>query len=106
MRFLFDHDVPDDLSYVLRELGHSVVLLRDVMPTTATDAAVLHFAAEQGFVLITCNRDDFIALAPTETHHGIIVLVRRKSRAAERSALVRLLTAAGEQGLANNITFA
>lgn len=106
MKFLFDHDVPDDLRYVLKELGHDVTLLRESMPVTATDTAVLRYATEHGCLLITCNRDDFVALAPTEAHHGIIVLFRRKSRAAERSALVRLLAHAGEQGLASNITFA
>jgi predicted nuclease of predicted toxin-antitoxin system len=106
VKFLFDQDVPDDLSYVLKELGHHVTFLRESMPTTATGAAVLRHATEHGQILITCNGDDFIALAPTEAHHGIIVLFRRKSRAAERSALLRLLTGAGEQGLASNVTFA
>jgi hypothetical protein len=41
VRFLFDHDVPDDLSHVLRQLGHTVVLLREVLPPTAADSAVL-----------------------------------------------------------------
>ena len=30
MRFLLDQDVPEDLSYLLRELGHDVVRVRDV----------------------------------------------------------------------------
>lgn len=28
MKFLLDHDVPDDLSYLLEQLGHEVTLLR------------------------------------------------------------------------------
>jgi hypothetical protein len=28
VKFLRDHDVPDDLSYLLEELGHDVMLLR------------------------------------------------------------------------------
>ena len=28
MKFLLDHDVPDDLSYLLEELNHEVTLLR------------------------------------------------------------------------------
>ena len=39
-------------------------------------------------------------------HQGMIILVRRKSRAAERAALVRLLDTAGETGLCRNINFA
>jgi len=36
----------------------------------------------------------------------LIVLFRRKSRTADRVALVRLLEKAGDQGVANNINFA
>jgi len=57
-------------------------------------------------VLITCNRDDFLALAGRGRHAGIIVLVRRKSRALERAALVRLLDRAGEAGIQENVNFA
>ncbi len=106
MTFLFDNDVPDDLAHVLRQLGHTVVLLREVLPTTTTDPDVLAHAYAKQMILITCNRDDFVALAASQPYHGIIVVFRRKSRTAERAALVRLLENAGEQGLANNITFA
>jgi predicted nuclease of predicted toxin-antitoxin system len=106
VRFLFDNDVPDDLGHVLRQLGHTVVLLREAIPRTAPDAEVLAHAAEHGLIMVTCNRDDFLALAQTEPHHGLIVLFRRKSRTAERAALVRLIQNAGEPGLANNINFA
>jgi hypothetical protein len=57
-------------------------------------------------VLITCNRDDFLTAAMRVPHHGIVILVRRKSRALERAAMVRLLDAAGESGLRDNINFA
>ena len=37
MKFLLDHDVPDDLSYLLEQLGHDVTLLRKafraILPT-------------------------------------------------------------------------
>lgn len=32
MKFLLDHDVPDDLSYLLEELNHEVTLLREALP--------------------------------------------------------------------------
>jgi predicted nuclease of predicted toxin-antitoxin system len=104
--FLFDHDVPDDLGHVLRQLGHTVVLLRDVLPTTAPDTEVLAHAFAHQMIMMTCNRDDFVALAQNQPHHGLIVVFRRKSRTTERAALVRLLESAGEQGLSNNINFA
>lgn len=106
MTFLLDHDVPEDLSYSLEALGHGVVRLRDVLPPAAKDEEVLGRAASNQHVLITCNRDDFIGLAKNRSHHGIIVLIRRKSRMAERVALVNLLDRAGDAGIVGNINFA
>ena len=106
MKFLLDQEVPDDLTYLLRELNHEVVRLRDVLPPQTEDVAVLGFAAEHDCLLMTCNRDDFLKLAETHHHRGIVVIIRRKTRAAERAALLRLLEHAGESGLRHNINFA
>lgn len=106
MRFLFDHDVPEDLSYLLKELGHDVTLLRKVLPEEASDESVLQFAYQAGCLLLTCNRDDFLRLATEKPHHGIIIIIRRKTRGAERAALFRLLECAGETGLKDNVNFA
>ena len=106
MRFLLDHDVPEDLSYLLEQLGHHVTLLRKALPEDAEDEAVLQFAHECGSVLLTCNRGDFLHLAAKKPHHGIVIIIRRRTRAAERAALFRLLERAGETGLQNNVNFA
>jgi len=87
-------------------LGHVVVKLREVLRVTARDDEVLRLAGERGCVLITCHRDDFLAAASRVAHRGIIILIRRKSRALERAALVRLLDSAGESGWNGNINFA
>jgi predicted nuclease of predicted toxin-antitoxin system len=71
VRFLFDHDVPDDLSYLFPQLGHEVLLLRHVLTQDASDFAVLKFARENQLLLVTCNRDDFLKLAREQSHHGI-----------------------------------
>jgi predicted nuclease of predicted toxin-antitoxin system len=106
VKFLLDHDVPDDLSYLLQQLGHDVTLLRKALPGDSSDEAILLFAHERGCVLLTCNRDDFLHLAATRPHHGIVIIIRRRTRADERAALFRLLERAGENGLRNNINFA
>ena len=106
MKFLLDHDVPEDLSYLLEQLGHDVILLRKALAEDASDEEVLQFAHERGCVLLTCNRDDFLQLATKQLHHGIVIVIRRRTRAAERAALFRLLEGAGKTGLQNNINFA
>jgi len=106
VKFLLDHDVPEDLSFLLEHLGHEVTLLRRVLPADSCDETVLQFAYECGCVLLTCNRDDFLELARIKPHQGIVVVIRRRTRAAERAALFRLLERAGETGLKNNVNFA
>ena len=57
-------------------------------------------------MLITCNRNDFLALAKaTAIYPGLIILMRRRSRQAEVSQVLALLKKAGEQGVANNINY-
>ena len=106
MKFLLDHDVPEDIVFSLLTLGHDVVRLREVLPATSGDEEVLNFARAQDCVVISCNRDDFLTLGAQTEHPGIIVLVRRRSRAMERAALVHLLDSAGEVGIRGNINFA
>lgn len=83
-----------------------MVLLRDVLPVESKDREVLAHAKEREAILVTCNRDDFLALARKGAHSGIVVLIRRKSRIAECAALVRLIGRAGEEGLKGNVNFA
>ena len=106
MTFLFDDDVPDDLSHLLNHLGHRVTFLREVLPRDTIDSAVLDYGVRHGFILVMCNRDDFVTLGAERSHHGIVIVIRRRSRAQERVALLRLLERATEAGLANNINFA
>ena len=81
-------------------------MLRQFLPKDASDPSVFQFAYDNDFLLVTCNRDDFVGLANQNPYHGIIIVIRRKTRAAERAALFQLLERAGETGLKNNINFA
>ena len=64
----------------VRGVGHEVIELRQVLPPHASDFEALEYAREHGLFLITCNRDDFLALAGDHPNPGIIILVRRRSR--------------------------
>jgi hypothetical protein len=101
-----DHDIPDDIEYPLTALGHEVIELREISTRTTPDRDVLRLAGEREAILITCNRDDFLAIAEQVPHTGLIILIRRRTRAQERAALVRLLDSAGESGLRRNVNFA
>ena len=106
MTFFLDQDVPDDLTHWLRRRGHAVTCLHEVLPTTTTDSDAWQWARAHGAVFVSCNRKDVLALRPEGEHPGIVILVRRRTRQAEIAAMQKLLTGAGEQGLANIINFA
>jgi predicted nuclease of predicted toxin-antitoxin system len=106
MTFFFDHDVPDDAAFALEAMGHQVIRLREVLPTTTTDDEVFRYANASDYILVTCNRDDFLSLIGEAPFSGLIVLVRRARRALERAALVQLIERVGETGLRGAIHFA
>ncbi len=106
MKFFLDHDVPSDVGRVLRREGHEATELREVLPVTAGDPDVLRYASERGWIVITCNRDDYLALATAQPNPGLIILIRRRSRQAECGSLLSLLDLAGESGITGNINFA
>jgi hypothetical protein len=57
--------------------------------------------------MVTCNRNDFLALAAHNSRHsGLIILIRRRSRQIECAKLAVLLRRAGEVGIAGNVNFA
>jgi predicted nuclease of predicted toxin-antitoxin system len=107
VRFFLDHDVPADIALLLRHWKHEATQLRDVLPVDTSDEGAFAHARMHGMIIVTCNRDDFLALAARHPEHpGLIILVRRRSRQIETSRLLMLLRNAGEQGLANNINIA
>jgi predicted nuclease of predicted toxin-antitoxin system len=106
VNFLLDQDVPERVGEVLRQEGHSVIRLREVLPVNSEDAGVLQYAHDHELILAACNRDDFLQLGRSASHYGIIILIRRQTRLAECSAMLKLVRNAGEAGLVKNINFA
>jgi hypothetical protein len=104
--FLLDQDVPDAVGRVAAQEGHSVARLREVLPPDADDSTALKVAHSRQWILVTCSRDHFLALAANHPHAGLIGVIRRQSRIAECSRFLRLLRNAGVSGLCNNVNFA
>lgn len=48
MKFLLDHVVPDELSFLLIQLGHEVTFLRHALPADSPDDVVLDLAYVRG----------------------------------------------------------
>lgn len=70
MRFFLDHDVPRLVGEALARHEHEVLILSEHLPVTSTDEEVFAFAIAGGLIMVTCNRDDFLALATTRDHPG------------------------------------
>ena len=95
MKFFLDHDVPTEVGRVLRQEGHEVIELRQVLPVQASDFEAFGYARDHDLFLITCNRDDFLPLAAEHSNPGMIVLVRRRSRHAECGHLLAFTNTCG-----------
>jgi predicted nuclease of predicted toxin-antitoxin system len=113
MKFLLDHDVPDEVAQVLNHVGHDVALVREALSATATDPEIFGYAQAHRRIIISCNRAHFLGLAqssftakPPQPFCGLIVLVRRRTRQAECAHIIALLRRAGESGLDGNVNFA
>ena len=111
MKFLLDHDVPDEVAQSLRHWGHDPQRLRDVLPVTTPDEQVFAWAQSRERVIVSCNRNHFLWLARQAVERGqnfagLIILVRRRARQMECAHLLTLLRRAGETGLTGNINFA
>lgn len=57
MRFLLDHNVPANVGDLLRDRGHDVVTVVDVLTHDAKDPVVAAAAMEQARVLVSHDRD-------------------------------------------------
>ncbi len=106
MRFLVDEDVAVEVDWALRQRGCDSVRVAEVLGFQTDDVDVWDYACREGFILITCNRQDFLELAGEAPGTGLIVLNRRRTRQSECSHLLRMIEAAGEEGLRGNINFA
>lgn len=107
MTFFLDQDIPEEIALLLRHWGYTVTVLREVLPITASDVEVFAYARKHGMITVTCNRDDFLALAAEHPEHpGLVILVRRRTRQAECGKVLGLIRRAGEAGLRGNVNFA
>jgi predicted nuclease of predicted toxin-antitoxin system len=111
MRFLLDHDVPDEAEQLLRYWKHDVRRLREVLPVTTADRVVFEFAQREQRIIISCNRNHFLELArdavlQQQSFAGLIVLIRRRTRQSECAHLLSLLRRAGESGMSGNVNLA
>ena len=111
MKFFLDHDVPDEVERLLRFWKHDVLRLREALPVTTPDDQVFSFGQRQQRIIISCNRQHFLALAREAISRqipfpGLIILIRRRTRQAECAHILSLLRRAGETGLSGNINLA
>ena len=101
-----DEDVAVEVARCLQQAGHEVALVTEVLGVRTDDVDIWHHAVRTETIVVTCNRQDFLELAGTAPETGLFILHRRRTRQAECSHVLELLSKAGEAGLRNNINFA
>ena len=75
LRFLSDQCVPASIAEHLRQSGHQVTALREVLPIRAPDPVVIAKARELGMILVSLNGDfsDIVAYPPAN-HLGLVAI--------------------------------
>lgn len=75
LRFFSDQCVPAEITESLKRQGHTVALLREVLPVNSRDPVVVAKALELGAVLVSLNGDfaDIITYPPSN-YGGIMAI--------------------------------
>lgn len=75
LRFFSDQCVPASITEHLRQRGHLVTVVRDVLPIRSPDPVVIAKAQDLGAILLSLNGDfsDIVAYAPA-SYLGIVAI--------------------------------
>lgn len=75
LRFLTDQCVPAEIGDRLRQSGHRVTLLREILPIRSIDPVVIGKAKELGAILLSLDGDfSDIVTYPPKDYAGIIAV--------------------------------
>jgi predicted nuclease of predicted toxin-antitoxin system len=77
VKFLVDENLSPLVATGLRDAGHDAVHARDADLRTASDTAVIEFARENGYVVVSADTDFGTLLAATGSNAPSVVLIRR-----------------------------
>ena len=86
--------MPDSVAPVLRQRGHKVELLREIMPIDSPDLVVATLGDMEGAILVSCDHD-FDAIAP-RVLKGMRARFRRLSRLSIRCSELHAARRIGE----------
>jgi predicted nuclease of predicted toxin-antitoxin system len=75
LRFFSDQCVPMEITDTLRQHGHQVTLLREVLPIRSLDPVVIAKAQQMGAILLSLNGDfaDIVTYPPAR-YLGIVAI--------------------------------
>ena len=91
LRFLADHCISNFTIQVLRDSGHEVVRLRDVLRVESPDTLVIAKAQELGAILVSLNGDFAdIVTYPPRNYKGIIAFAGAQPFGDSASALSQI----------------
>lgn len=92
LRFFADHCVPTSVIKILSDAGHEVLKLREHIPQSSPDIAVISKARDLDAILISLN-GDFVDIVnyPPDSYNGIIALQIRNHPQAIAEIVNRLI---------------
>ena len=86
LRFLADHCISNSIVQTLRDAGHEVLRLRDVLPVDSPDRVVIAKAQEIDAILISLNGDfaDIVTYPPKKYKGNVALQMRNHAEILER----------------------
>lgn len=106
MKFLVDECTGTSVAACLRDEGHDVVTVADVMPQ-ASDRKILNRAVSEGRIVVT-NDKDFGQLVYYSgwKHRGVVLLRLRSERAENKVRMMKVVLAQVGERLQNHYVVA
>ena len=91
LRFLADHCISNTIVQTLRDAGHEVVRIRELLPVESPDRVVIAKAQEVAAILLSMNGDfaDIVTYPPKQ-YRGIVALQMRNHAEILGRLLARL----------------
>ncbi len=103
LRFLADHCISKTIVATLRDAGHEVVHLKDVLAVESADRVVIAKAQEIDAILLSMNGDFAdIVTYPPKKYKGIVALQLRNHAEVLERLLARLTEYLGTQPAAEH----
>lgn len=105
IKLLADEHIPKDVINRLKIWEIDIKSLNEIGLMGSTDKEILHYAKEEGRVVLTADQKDFPRLAKGVDHPGMIVITKRMSIKKLLRETMKVLDTLGSEDIKNTVQY-